>query len=669
MTTQSRFFTTPIYYASGKPHIGHIYATTLLNVLKNHYEHRGFDTRTLTGMDEHGEKVAEAAAQHGLTPQKYVDDLAASWRHSFETFGLSFDVFMRTTSKEHRKNVQQILTTCHENGDIYFGEHEGHYCVACEDFLPLSEMDAEKNCLIHKRKTEPRKEGNYFFKTTKYREQLKELIKDGKVVANPRYINELLAMIEVLDRDLSISRPKSRTSWGIELPFDKEHVAYVWFDALPNYVTGVGGVEQARTSTYWQNCTHILGKDILKFHGIFWPAICLSLKIKVPKLLVTGWLLSGGHKMSKSLGNVVSPDDFLPFGADTFTNIIFRGANPGEDLDVTIRSALERFNADLANGIGNLLSRTLGMLEKYCDKRIPPFHKDFLMESEKLLAVQAEQLVPYVCTAFDEYRLSDALQKIWELIGLTDKYIAEQKPWSLLKVETPENKIRLENVLAHSVGVLRIVGFLTAAFFPEKMKTLLESLGENTSSLKGSLQNLTRFYDTRVGYQFGTAPRLYDRIDIELEMAKFPAEASGQAAEPTEKNKKPKAPKAGTDAPPSGESKDGKASSLIAIEDFARVEIRVGTVVNAELVEGSDKLLKLQVSMGELGTRQIFSGIREWVKPEEIVNHKVLVVSNLAPRKMRFGTSEGMLLSAETLDGTICPVSVAEHLKEGTRLS
>lgn len=642
-----RYFTTPIYYANGSPHAGHIYATTLASILKLHYTHRGFETRFLTGLDEHGEAVQEKAKEKSLEPQNLVDQMAVEWKRVFADFKINYDVFLRTTSAEHVRNVQDILAHCHQKGDIYFGEHEGYYCVKCEGFLNSSERDENNCCLIHKRPTELRKEKNYFFKMSNYRAQLKELIAQKKIVAQERYVNELMSMLDNMEGDLSISRPKSRLTWGIELPFDKEHVAYVWFDALPNYVTGIGGFKAAHTSPFWHNAHHILGKDILKFHGIFWPAMCLSLGIAVPKLLVTGWLLKDGHKMSKSLGNVFSVADIAHYGKDMFVNYVFRVANPGEDIDISIKSYTDRYNADLANGVGNLLARTLTMVDKYCDGFLPQFDPKHVDATEqKPIAARVEEVFKVVEKAFDEFRIADALNEISTLVALADRHITRMKPWELAKKSDADTQALLKNVLAFSVALLRSVGFLSAAFFPQKMQELLTSLGEENAAPGEFFTHGRDFFAIRSGFKVTHIPKLFDR---------FEAVPAVNKAEKTMETQTPAAPAAPTDP-------------IIQIQDFSKVILRVATVVRAEHVEGSDKLLRLIVSLGALGERQVFSGIKEWVKPEDIVNHKVIIVSNLAPRKMKFGMSEGMLLTAEGLNGEVCPVYLGENLVEGSIL-
>ncbi len=661
-----RYYTTPIYYANGSPHAGHVYTTLLASILKRHSIARGFSCKMLTGMDEHGEAVEQRAKEENKEPQQLVDELAIVWEQSFQRLGVNYDIFLRTTSPAHIANVQSILTQCFDKGDIYYGEHDGHYCVRCESFLTSSERDSNDNCLVHKKPTEKRTEGNYFFRTSKYKNQIKTLIENKQITIQERFSNELLSILENLEGDLSISRPKTRLTWGVELPFDKSHVAYVWFDALPNYITGLGGIDAARTSSYWENVSHILGKDILKFHGIFWPAICLSLGIKPAKLLVTGWILKDGHKMSKSLGNVLSFTDIVYYGKDMFTNYVFRSVNPGEDIDVSWRTYFERFNADLANGVGNLLSRSLSMVEKYFERKIPAFIPEKLTEDQKNIVFVSSSCSYKVSKQFDDFCLADALNEIWGLISLADKHITEAKPWNLFKQGDSESMIYLSQVLAVSIGVLRIVGCLAHAFFPEKMIELLESIGEDTNTTQDFYDRCQDFFAIKSGHIVTHFPKLFQRIDIEAEMmrlqpfenAQQPKKSSTVVNECSNKSHTLKC--AGV---------ENDSLSYVSIEDFAKVDIRVGRVLRAEVVEGSDKLIKLLVAVGDLGEKTIFAGLRQWVNPEDLANRKVLVVANLKPRKMKFGVSEGMLLATDTCQDRISPLFLSEDFKDGSRLS
>jgi methionyl-tRNA synthetase len=661
MTSQftHRYFTTPIYYASGVLHAGHFYTTTIANVLGAHYRHRGVSVKVLTGMDEHGEKIEETAKKNNQTPQAFVDSLAEKWKKQFADMELSYDIFMRTSSPEHAQNVQSILQKCYDKGDIYYGEHSGHYCIGCEAFLTASQMDDAKNCLDHKRPTELRAEKNYFFRTTKYRDRVIELLKSGQLTTSQRYINELVAIAQGMEGDLSISRPKARTSWGIELPFDKDHVTYVWFDALPNYITGIGGISEAAKSPYWNNCVHILGKEITRFHAIFWPAMLMSLELPLPRLMIHGWLLSDSFKMSKSLGNAASLESY---GYDAYANAVLRMINPSDDFEITVKTVVERFNADLANGIGNLLARTLGMIEKYFACTLPAFSNAHHGEPENAIRSLAAELPSKVCAAMDDCRTADALNAIWSLIAITDKYISDQKPWVLAKDETEAGKAKLGNVLAHAVGSLRVVGLLAAAFFPAKMKLLLESLGEDTNTMENAIQRAHNFESIKVGHRFAEIPKLYMRLELPTEPSTAPAakdsskKEAGATAKPSPTQSTPK-----TTEPP-------KPEGIITIDDFAKVDLRVATVLLVEHVPGSDKLLHLKVSVGELGVKDIFAGIRQWVKPEDLANRKVVIVANLQPRKMKFGTSEGMLLATDTVEGAVAPILLADELKEGARL-
>jgi len=505
-----RYFTTPIYYANGIPHAGHVYTTLLGQILKTHYVTRNFQVKFLTGLDEHGEAVAEKALELNLSPQSLVDQMAEKWQNSFESLGIHYDVFMRTTDEKHKNNVQDILNYCYKKGDIYFGTHEGHYCVKCESFLNSSERNEQNDCLIHKRKTELRQESNYFFAVSKYKDELRKLIQSGALVAQERYQNELLGLLNALEGDLSISRPKERVSWGIELPFDTAHVAYVWFDALPNYLTGIGGFQEAKTTPYWQSVTHLLGKDILKFHGIFWPAMCLSLDLQPPKLLVHGWLLKDGHKMSKSLGNVITFDQITQYGSDMFINTIFR-SNLGDDIDLNWKLVFERYNADLANGVGNLLSRLLTLCKKKLDGHLPHLYHEKISDEQQKIANNISDYVKKICQNFDAYELSLALGHMNKILSILDGYVTAKAPWKLNSLDHKED---LSNILYVSLSGLRIVGLCFYAFFPEKFKDLLVLLGEDTSSISNFFERAENFWGLNSGFEVTAVPRLFERIDL-----------------------------------------------------------------------------------------------------------------------------------------------------------
>ena len=645
-----RYFTTPIYYASGQPHSGHLYTTVLSQILKHHNEAAGRTVKILTGMDEHGEKIAEKARQAGVDPQKFVDGLKEKWLSTWASFGLSFDIFLRTTSPEHIQTVQEILRRVHAKGDIYFGEHEGHYCIDCEAFLTDKEMDSDKKCLVHGVATEVRKEGNYYFRTTKYKEDLKRLIASGELVKSKRYAAELMSMAENLDSDLSISRPKSRTSWGIELPFDRDHVAYVWFDALPNYVTGVGGVDAAAKSPYWRSAKHLIGKDILRFHGIYWPAVLLSLGLPIPELLVHGWLLLSGEKMSKSKGNVLTIEAVQTLGKDAFVNTVFRLINPGDDLECSEALIAERYNADLANGVGNLLSRTLGLASRTFGKNYPVLHAADLGPDENRLCADALRAVDEVYEALESYKTADALKSIWGIVSSTDKYLTTWKPWELIRIDPcvdPASAAKLRVVLGTACAMIRVVGLLSYPFFPEKMSELLMCLGEDLSDRSDFYTRARQLFPVDQARHLGQSPKLFPRNETVFDTRRAPAPEAEAAASIPRALGKP----------------------AIPFSLFDKVDILVGLVEKAELVDGSDKLLRVEVSLGAYGSRQIFSGIREWVKPEDLAGRKVLVAANLEPRKMRFGVSEGMLLSTESAAGQVQLVQVADSIEPGSRLS
>lgn len=511
-----RYFTTPIYYANGSPHAGHVYTTLLAKTLKIHYTDRHYCVKLLTGLDEHGEAVAQKAQELGVLPQNLVDDMAQKWEESFKKLHIPYDIFMRTSSPEHKHNVQTILTYCYEKGDIYYGEHSGYYCIKCESFLNSSERDEQNICFIHKRKTELRKEANYFFAVSKYKTKLKELIESGAIVSQERFKNELLGLLESMEGDLSISRLKERLTWGIELPFDSNHVAYVWFDALPNYLTGLGGFHLLKNTQneFWLHTYHLLGKDILKFHGIFWPAICLSLGLKPAQLFVHGWLLKDSHKMSKSLGNTITFEQVCHYGTDMFVNCLFR-TEFGEDIDLSWKTLFERYNADLANGIGNLLSRTLTLCQKQFDSKIPQLYSDFVTEEQSFIFKTNQDVIQKVCESFDSLQLGRALDQMNLLLSLIDKYLSLHKPWTMNSVD---HKEQLSNILYISIATLRTIGFCFHAFFPEKMNILLESLGEDTTQTSDFFERAKNIYHLRSGYTIDAVPRLFTRIDMKHEI-------------------------------------------------------------------------------------------------------------------------------------------------------
>jgi methionyl-tRNA synthetase len=639
------YFTTPIYYANGSAHAGHIYATILGNILKRHHLQRGHCVKYLTGLDEHGEAVEQKALELKLTPKELVDKMAKTWKADFTNFAIDYDIFQRTTSEDHIKNVQGILSYCYKKGDIYFGEHEGYYCIKCESYLTESDMNENKECLIHKRPTELRKEGNYFFRTTQYKEKIKELILGNHITQQERYKKELLGLLESLTGDLSISRPKSRLSWGVELPFDSEHVTYVWFDALPNYLTGLGGLEASRKSEYWKNATHIIGKDILKFHGIFWQAICLSLELPTPKLLITGWILKDGHKMSKSLGNVVSTRDILDSGLDAFTNFVYRVTPLGEDIDFSWESYLEYYNSFLANSVGNLTSRLLVMIEKYTEAKIPTLIKETLNFEQKSILSNCEKSLSYYLECFKSYRIHDVLEGLSKLVASMDKMITDAKPWELFK-NLEENKVQLESLLALGILVLKTVGYLYYPFFPLKMKELLTAIGE--SDTEPYLLDDLKALQIASGFKITNTPKLFLRKDLNKELKKYEKQKDSKSIKERELSR--------------------TQSSLIDIQDFSKVDLRVGLVIFAESVPDSDKLIKLKVSIGD-EKKTIFSGLRPSLKAEDIIDKKVLIVNNLKARKLPFGVSEAMLLSVEDDKGRLKVIAVSDDIQEGLKLS
>ncbi|MCU0663107.1 MAG: methionine--tRNA ligase [Myxococcota bacterium] len=649
------YFTTPIYYVNAEPHIGHLYTTVLADTLKRYHQMMGDDVYFLTGTDEHGEKIAQVAAKKGVSTRALVDEVSGVFEETWKKIGINNDDFIRTTQPRHKEYVQQVLTAVKERGDIYFDEYTGLYCVGCERYLTPTELE-EGLCPDHKTKPQEVKEANYFFRMGKYQAALLEHIEKNPGWIRPeRFRNEVLSLLRLPLEDLCISRPKTRLQWGIDLPFDERFVTYVWFDALLNYPSALKRTTDGRDvfEKYWPECNHLIAKDIVKTHAIYWPTMCMAAGLPLPKHLdVHGYWLSGESKMSKSLGNVVRPLAFeKQFGIENLRYFFFREMKFGSDSSFTYELFVERYNADLANSLGNLLSRVASIVRKSQGGKLPQRPQED--EAIRAIAAQAKTVAANYGGHFEERRFHAAVDDIRALLSAGDKYINDQEPWRLVK--DPSRGRELSAVLYTGLEVVRLAVLLLSPIMPRTCRTLLDYLGE-TRPLDGTVpfNELCAWGGLATGFEIGEVPRAFPRID-EAKLATVLA-----AAAPS--------PERATAPPPALERKPSKPE--ITIDDFSKVDLRVATIAEATFVQGADKLLRLMVDLGEGRLRQVFAGIRSaYPQPESLVGQQVVVVANLKPRQMKFGTSEAMVLAGGGGTSRLCAVTFAEPLEPGDHVS
>ncbi len=634
------YATTPIFYVNAAPHLGHAYTTILVDVVTRYHRLRGDDTYFLTGTDEHGEKVAKAAEKAGKTPQQYVDGIASQFRATWDRLGIQYDEFIRTTEERHQKVVREVLQRVYDNGDIFYGEYSGLYCVGAERFVTEKEI-VDGKCPDSDDPPEFRTEANYFFRMEKYRPWLRETLEENPDLIRPeRYRNEVLAMLREPIGDLSISRPRKRVPWGIPLPWDEEHVTYVWFDALLNYWSALAskGIE----SRYWPSVEHFIAKDIVKPHGLFWPIMLKAAGLPLYRHLnVHGYWLTNERKMSKSLGNVIRPLDLQKkYGNDAFRYFLLRDMNFGLDASFSESGIAERINSDLANDLGNLLNRTLGMLARYRDGVVPasgelePVDRDLKEAFTKLPAAIARRI--------DDLQFDRALEDVMEAVRKANKYISDTAPWEIAKREKEEGQgpaaARLDTVLHTCVEALRCASILLEPVIPGKARELRKQLGVGRAPF--DLASAAAWDLVPAGTRTAPGDPLFPRIDLEA--------LEHQLAQPEEP-----------------EPLEHKAE--ITINDFAQVELRVVTVEKVEPHPNADKLLVLTVRMGP-ETRTVVSGIREHYASDALLGRKLILVANLKPVTLRGVRSEGMILAAEDAEGSLSVATLERDLPDGSEV-
>ena len=649
MEKDTFYITTPIYYPSDKLHIGHTYCTVATDAIARYKRMCGYDVMFLTGTDEHGLKIEQKAAEKGVTPKEYVDEVVKTFKKLWSYMNISYDRYIRTTDDYHIETVQKIFKALYDKGYIYKGEYKGKYCTPCESFWTESQLDENGCCPECHREVTEAKEEAYFFKMSPFAERIEKLLTETDYLQPKTRATELVNnFIKPGLEDLCVSRTTFK--WGIPVTFDDKHVVYVWIDALSNYISALGFWNEQYNDfdKFWPADVHMVAKDIMRFHAIVWPAMLMALDLPLPKhLAVHGWITFNGQKMSKSLGNVVDP--FIlgeRYGADAIRYHILREMALGADSSFSNEIMINRINSDLANGLGNLVSRTVAMADKYFGGTLPADREAGDFDAE--LIAEAEELRAKVDEFMDKTQINNALAEIFKVVSRANKYIDETAPWVLGKDES--KKARLATVLYNLLETIRIVSTLLSNFMPTTMPKVWEQIGAAESDI--TYENAGKFGVLPADVTVHRGEIIFPRIDVDKEIEEL-NKIIGSNAEPEEK------------------ADDGFEPAPIAdeitIDDFAKVDLRVALVKDCEKVKKSKKLLCLQLDDG-FGGRQVVSGIAAWYKPEDLIGKKVVIVANLKPVKLCGVESNGMICAADTPDGAASVIFPDQDLPCGAKL-